>query len=164
MLPDGTLGEPLEGAIEIAASCSLPDGLPSIARLLSDAVKGALPGVPRPLQVSAMHMASAHATWHPVVSDSSAAGRQHESIWRLVATSQQQPLCAPPSCRMVAPCLHQIPQSATPSIVVRAGNVQVVNMVGSEAVQALVCQSVLYPRTLLRCAALREVALFPLYP
>ena len=52
VLPDGTLGEPLEGAIEIAASCGLPDGLPSIAQLLSDAVKGALPGIPRPLQVS----------------------------------------------------------------------------------------------------------------
>ena len=46
-------------------------------------------------------------------------------------------------------------------IVVRAGTVQVVNMVGSGAVQALLCQSVLYPRTLLRCAALREVALLP---
>ena len=43
----------------------------------------------------------------------------------------------------------------------RAGTLQVVNMVGSEAVQALVCQSVLYPRTLLRCAALREVTLLP---
>ena len=36
---------------------------------------------------------------------------------------------------------------------------QVVNMVGSEAVQALICQSVLYSRTLLRCAALREVCI-----
>ncbi len=32
-------------------------------------------------------------------------------------------------------------------------------MVGSEAVQALICQNVLYSRSLLRCAALREVDL-----
>jgi len=51
VLPDGALGEPLEGAIQIAASCSLAEGLPSIARLLSDAIKGHLPGTPRPLQV-----------------------------------------------------------------------------------------------------------------
>ena len=30
-------------------------------------------------------------------------------------------------------------------------------MVGSEAVQAAICQSVLYSRSLLRCASLREV-------
>lgn len=52
VLPDGSLGEPLEGVIEIAASCGLVDGLPSIARLLSDAVKGALPRMTPPLQVS----------------------------------------------------------------------------------------------------------------
>ena len=51
VLPDGSLGEPLEGAIQIAASCSLAEGLPSIARFLSDAIKGHLPGTPRPLQV-----------------------------------------------------------------------------------------------------------------
>lgn len=51
VLPGGSLGEPLEGAIEIAASCSLAEGLPSIARLLADAIKGRLPGSPRPLQV-----------------------------------------------------------------------------------------------------------------
>ena len=44
-----------------------------------------------------------------------------------------------------------------------AVRVQVVNMVGSEAVQALVCQSVLYSRTLLRCAALREVCTTPTF-
>ena len=52
VLPGGGLGEPLEGALEIAASCGLPEGLPSIARILSDAIKGALPGIPRPLQVN----------------------------------------------------------------------------------------------------------------
>ena len=41
---------------------------------------------------------------------------------------------------------------------------QVVNMVGSEAVQALICQSVLYSRTLLRCAALREVCINSMSP
>ena len=56
---------------------------------------------------------------------------------------------------------YSILQSANELLVVRAGDLQVVNMVGSDAVQALVCQSVLYPRALLRCAALREVALFP---
>ena len=40
-------------------------------------------------------------------------------------------------------------------------DIQVVNMVGSEAVQALICQSVLYSRALLRCAALREVCINP---
>ena len=84
VLPDGTLGEPLEGAIEIAASCGLPDGLPSVARLLSDAVKGALPGIPRPLQVSAAYMASAHGSWHPAVPDLSASGTQ---AWLHLETS-----------------------------------------------------------------------------
>ena len=86
VLPDGTLGEPLEGAIEIAASCGLPDGLPSIARLLSDAIKGALPSVPRPLQVSAAYMASAPVIWHPAMLDLSKSGRQHGKVRRLVAS------------------------------------------------------------------------------
>ena len=94
VLPDGMLGEPLEGAIEITASCGLPDGLPSIARLLSDAIKGALPSIPRPLQVSAAYMAPAPATWHPAVPDLSASGRQHGYIWRLLATCHIQQICA----------------------------------------------------------------------
>ena len=51
VLPIGGLGEPLEGAVEIAASCSLAQGLPNVAQLLADAVKGHLPGTLRPLQV-----------------------------------------------------------------------------------------------------------------
>ncbi len=51
VLPNGDLGDPLEGAIDIVASCSLAEGLPSIARILADAVKGTLPGLSRPLQV-----------------------------------------------------------------------------------------------------------------
>lgn len=168
VLPDGMLGEPLEGAIEIAASCGLPDGLPSVARLLSDAVKGALPGILRPLQVSAAYMASAHGSWHPAVPDLLASGTQHGYIWRLLALCHIQQLRANasiPSWVKPAPWLHRhkhkFSQLADDMIVVRAGTLQVVNMVGSQAVQALLCQSVLYPRTLLRCAALREVALLP---
>lgn len=38
---------------------------------------------------------------------------------------------------------------------------QVLNLVGSGAVQAVICQNVLYSRSLLRCAALREVVSRP---
>ena len=94
MLPDGTLGEPLEGAIELAASCSLPDGLPSIARLLSDAVKGALPGIPRQLQVSIVYVASAHTISRPAMSDLSASGMQRGIIRNVVAICETYSLCA----------------------------------------------------------------------
>ena len=109
MLPDGTLGEPLEGAIEIAASCGLPDGLPSIARLLSDAVKGALPGIPTPLQVSTVYMASAHERWHPAVSDSPASGMQQASsrvLWMLVTWIHHVHEANAPAWRLKAPWLH----------------------------------------------------------
>ena len=41
-----------EGVIRIEAACAYAAGLPALAALLADAVKGALPGSPRPLQAS----------------------------------------------------------------------------------------------------------------
>ena len=50
-LPGGEVGAPLEGIVEIEASCYAVAGLPALAALLADAVKGVLPDMPRPLQV-----------------------------------------------------------------------------------------------------------------
>ena len=43
---------PAEGVIYIKASCAYAAGLPALAAVLADAVKGTLPGSPRPLQAS----------------------------------------------------------------------------------------------------------------
>jgi hypothetical protein len=50
-LPDGGAGPPLQGAVQVDAACGLPEGLLALGAVLSDAVKGALPGMPHALQV-----------------------------------------------------------------------------------------------------------------
>ena len=140
VLPDGGLGEPLEGAIEIAASCSLADGLPSVARLLADAVKGNLPGTPRPLQVRNECIDD---IWGP----------RPKHVYLL-----SHFLDAKPHIYLQSTFLLLVPQPE------QVFHLQVVNMVGSEAVQAAICQNVLYSRSLLRCAALREVTPDPNCP
>ena len=40
-----------EGVVYIEASCAYAAGLPAMAAVLADAIKGTLPGSPRPLQV-----------------------------------------------------------------------------------------------------------------
>jgi hypothetical protein len=51
------VGAPLAGAVEIEAACAGAARLPGLAALLADAVKGVLPGCPRPLQASRPHLA-----------------------------------------------------------------------------------------------------------
>lgn len=72
-LAEGAVGPPLEGAVQIDATCGLPEGLPALAQLLGDAVKGVLLGCPRPLQVnpscsslhsSPPHVSSQHCMMH----------------------------------------------------------------------------------------------------
>ncbi len=51
-LPGGAGGPPVQGVVQVDAYCGLPEGLPALTQLLADALKGLLPGCPRPLQVS----------------------------------------------------------------------------------------------------------------
>ena len=51
-LPGGAVGPPVQGVVQVDAYCGLPEGLPALTQLLADALKGVLPGCPRPLQVS----------------------------------------------------------------------------------------------------------------
>ena len=51
-LPGGAVGALLQGLVQVDAHCGLPEGLPALTQLLTDALKGALPGCHRPLQVT----------------------------------------------------------------------------------------------------------------
>ncbi len=55
---DERVGAPLEGALQIDAACSRPEGLPALALVLSDSLKGFIPGVPQALQVSTIYCSS----------------------------------------------------------------------------------------------------------